>query len=97
MLFQTAFAEPLLQEYGLPSSHTLNSCLLNYYVIYFCLERGLIEAPTGRVLYVVASCWIAFIAFARLYLGMHTVTPSHPFHRRCLSARFKQAKHFRSC
>ena len=26
------------------------------------------------MLYVAASCWIAFIAFARLYLGMHTVS-----------------------
>lgn len=60
------------KEYGLPSSHTLNSCVLNYYVIYFCLERNLISELSGRILYVVASCWIAFIAFARMYLGMHT-------------------------
>mmetsp|Transcript_2266 Transcript_2266/g.6741 ORF Transcript_2266/g.6741 Transcript_2266/m.6741 type:complete len:416 (-) Transcript_2266:957-2204(-) len=68
----TAELKSSAKEYGLPSTHTLNSCLLNYYVIYFCLERGLIAAETGRTLYVVASCWIAFIAFARLYLGMHT-------------------------
>lgn len=114
-----------LQEFGLPSSHTLNSCVLNYYIIYFCLvrnfpyrnaacnvarlpvvemlpamrhstggsiaglltsiwlrstlspsskqEQGLISTFTGRCLYVVASVWIAFIAFSRMYLGMHTV------------------------
>lgn len=62
-----------MQEYGLPSSHTLNSCVLNYYVIYFCLERHIIGEGTGRILYAMASCWIAFIAFARMFLGMHTV------------------------
>lgn len=68
----TAELRSSAKEYGLPSSHTLNSCVLNYYMIYFCLERHIIEEGTGRILYVVASCWIAFIAFARMFLGMHT-------------------------
>lgn len=68
----TAELRSSAKEYGLPSSHTLNSCVLNYYVIYFCLERNIIGEATGRILYVVASCWIAFIAFARMFLGMHT-------------------------
>lgn len=60
------------QEFGLPSSHTLNSCVMSFYIIYFLLERGLISTYTGRCLYVASSGWIAFIAFSRMYLGMHT-------------------------
>ena len=36
-------------------------------------ERGYISTFTSRLCYVLASAWIAFIAFCRMYLGMHTV------------------------
>lgn len=37
-------------------------------------ERECISTLASRCLYVVASIWIAFIAFCRMYLGMHTVS-----------------------
>ncbi|KAL4440217.1 hypothetical protein ABPG75_003218 [Micractinium tetrahymenae] len=65
-------AELNAKEYGLPSSHTLNSLCLNYFAVWYLYDRQLITAGTTLLLYGVVALWVVWIAASRLYLGLHT-------------------------
>lgn len=60
------------KEYGLPSSHTMNTLALNFYIVHHLVEQ-LAPGPTlAAALYGTALAWVLWIAFSRLYLGFHT-------------------------
>lgn len=48
-----------LQEYGLPSSHTLNSLCLNYFAVWYLYDRHLISAGATLVLYGLVAIWVS--------------------------------------
>ncbi|EFN52812.1 hypothetical protein CHLNCDRAFT_138478 [Chlorella variabilis] len=60
------------KEYGLPSSHTLNTLCLNYMIVWYLYDRQLIAAGTAAILYCLVALWVMWIAASRLYLGLHT-------------------------
>lgn len=61
------------QEYGLPSSHTMNSLVLNCYMIYYLTQFGVVQSYSILLLlYFVAAVWVAWIGLARVYMGLHT-------------------------
>ncbi|PRW39349.1 lipid phosphate phosphatase delta [Chlorella sorokiniana] len=60
------------KEYGLPSSHTLNSLCLNFFAVWYFYDRGLIASGTALTLYGIVFLWVTWIAASRLYLGLHT-------------------------
>lgn len=60
------------KEYGLPSSHTMNSICLNYYIVHYLYENNLISAATAGAAYVLVTVWVILVAASRIYLGMHT-------------------------
>ncbi|PSC73444.1 lipid phosphate phosphatase delta [Micractinium conductrix] len=60
------------KEYGLPSSHTLNTLCLNYAFVWYLHDRELIAPGTAAVLYSLVALWVVWIAASRLYLGLHT-------------------------
>ena len=61
-----------LQEYGLPSSHALNSLALNFYVVHYLLANGFVSESYRLAMYVVAGLWVVWIGMARIYMGLHT-------------------------
>ncbi|KDD74787.1 hypothetical protein H632_c1074p0, partial [Helicosporidium sp. ATCC 50920] len=73
-LLGRAFEEAELnaREYGLPSSHAMNSVCFNFYVVWYLLDRGLLASSTAGVLYSAVLVWVLWIAVSRLYLGLHT-------------------------
>lgn len=56
----------------MPSSHTMNSLVLNGYAAYFLLQHGFVEASAAPWLYSAAAAWTLWIGLARIYLGLHT-------------------------
>ncbi|KAI9090657.1 hypothetical protein K1719_028510 [Acacia pycnantha] len=61
-------------EYGLPSSHTLNTVCFSGYIVHYILTHSQIQGPYACVLGVVfASLLVAFIGLGRIYLGMHSL------------------------
>lgn len=60
------------QEYGLPSSHTMNSLCLNFFVVHYILDKRLVPAEWAVALYVGTAVWVAWIGLARVYMGLHT-------------------------
>lgn len=36
-----------MQEYGLPSSHTMNSICMNLYIVHYLYDRGLLSTPVA--------------------------------------------------
>ncbi|VVB06174.1 unnamed protein product [Arabis nemorensis] len=61
-------------EYGLPSSHTLNTVCLSGYLLHYVLSS--LEHENASVQYygfALACLLVALIAFGRIYLGMHSV------------------------
>lgn len=60
------------KEYGLPSSHTMNSLCLNFYAVHYLHEQKLISDSTAVVAYGMVSLWVIWIALSRIYLGFHT-------------------------
>ena len=62
----------MLQEYGLPSSHTMNSLCLNFFVVHYILDKRLVPAEWAVALYVGTAVWVAWIGLARVYMGLHT-------------------------
>lgn len=51
-----------LQEYGLPSSHTLNTLCLNYMFMWYLYDRQLIATGTAAVLYCLVALWVRPLA-----------------------------------
>lgn len=60
------------QEYGLPSSHTMHSLCLNFYIAHYFISRGSVSQTWAFGVYVTAALWVAWIGFSRVYMGMHT-------------------------
>ncbi|KAK9823486.1 hypothetical protein WJX72_003099 [[Myrmecia] bisecta] len=61
------------QEYGLPSSHTMNSLCLNYYIAHYLVQHGYLPGGTATIiLYVLVGVWVVWIGISRVYLGLHT-------------------------
>ena len=54
-----------LQEYGLPSSHTLNTLCLNYMFVWYLYDRQLIATGTAAVLYCLVALWVRSAPAAR--------------------------------
>ncbi len=57
-LFTTSSCSACLQEYGLPSSHTMNTLCLNYMFVWYLLNRELIAPGTAAVLYCLVALWV---------------------------------------
>lgn len=61
-------------EYGLPSSHTLNTICLSGYLLHYvfsCLEN--IDASDRVAAFSFVCLFVGLIGFGRIYLGMHSV------------------------
>ena len=56
----------------MPSSHTMHSLCLNFYIAHYLLTRGVIPGHLAFVAYGAAAVWVAWIGFCRVYMGMHT-------------------------
>ncbi len=52
------------KEYGLPSSHVMNTLVLVFYLVW-------VNVPTP-LLYTLATLWLLLIGYSRMYLGFHT-------------------------
>lgn len=51
------------QEYGLPSSHTLNTLCLNFFVCWYCYDRGLVGGGAALAAYAATALWVSvFVA-----------------------------------
>ncbi|XP_027349898.1 lipid phosphate phosphatase delta [Abrus precatorius] len=61
-------------EYGLPSSHTLNTVCLSGYLLHYVLIHTQIQGAYVNYLGVSIACLlVALIGLGRIYLGMHSV------------------------
>ena len=60
------------QEYGLPSSHTMNSLCLNFYAVHYLHEQSVIGDKAALGAYAAVMLWVLWIAMSRIYLGLHT-------------------------
>ncbi|KAG5615793.1 hypothetical protein H5410_015617 [Solanum commersonii] len=61
-------------EYGLPSSHTLNTvCLSGFLLQYILSYTQNDDAITGLAGLVIVCLFVFFIALGRIYLGMHSL------------------------
>lgn len=60
------------QEYGLPSSHTMNTLALNFYAVHYLKEKALLTDHTAALCYATVAAWVIWIALSRIYLGLHT-------------------------
>lgn len=73
-LTATKDEEENAQEYGLPSSHTLNTTCLSGYFMYYILSNNpsssISEALIG---FAIVSLIVGLTGFGRIYLGMHSL------------------------
>ncbi|KAL5720309.1 hypothetical protein ACHQM5_012988 [Ranunculus cassubicifolius] len=61
-------------EYGLPSSHTLNTVCLSGYLLYYVLNYTEQKGNTSAVIgFSIACVFVGLIVMGRIYLGMHSV------------------------
>ncbi|KAH6819630.1 Phosphatidic acid phosphatase family protein [Perilla frutescens var. frutescens] len=61
-------------EYGLPSSHTLNTVCLSGYLLHYILDYTESTDLSIRVAGLILACLIVgLIGFGRIYLGMHSL------------------------
>ncbi|XP_078181004.1 phosphatidic acid phosphatase (PAP2) family protein [Carex rostrata] len=61
-------------EYGLPSSHALNTvCLTGYFLHYVVTSGGPIDAITIAVMFATVFLLVTLVAIGRIYLGMHSL------------------------
>lgn len=59
-------------EDGLPSAHCSGSVLLLFYSISAAVQAGWIRPEWQLALQLAAAAWVAWIAFGRLYLAVHS-------------------------
>ncbi|GER39941.1 phosphatidic acid phosphatase family protein [Striga asiatica] len=60
-------------EYGLPSSHTLNTVCLSGYLLHYVLAYTESDVVSIKLLgFVVACLFVGLIGLGRVYLGMHS-------------------------
>ncbi|CAE8699463.1 unnamed protein product, partial [Polarella glacialis] len=70
------------EEYGLPSTHTINTACLSFYLLHYYNFYGLGDGkgvleniaryPSFLLLFLAILAWNLFIMHGRLYLGMHS-------------------------
>ncbi|KAF3441972.1 hypothetical protein FNV43_RR15888 [Rhamnella rubrinervis] len=61
-------------EYGLPSSHTLNTVCLSGYLLHYVLSYTQLEEDSLKFAGVVIVClFVSLIGIGRIYLGMHSL------------------------
>lgn len=60
------------EEYGLPSSHTMNSLCLNFYMCHYLHEKEIFSNDMAILTYSSVTLWVVWIALSRIYLGLHT-------------------------
>ncbi|KAJ3705487.1 hypothetical protein LUZ61_009192 [Rhynchospora tenuis] len=61
-------------EYGLPSSHALNTvCLTGYFLHYVLTSGGPTDAITTAVLFATLFMLVMLVGIGRIYLGMHSL------------------------
>lgn len=60
------------EEFGFPSSHTMNTITMNFYICHYLHDKELISDDTAILAYLMVTFWVLWIAFSRLYLGLHT-------------------------
>ncbi|KAL3141674.1 hypothetical protein ABBQ32_004364 [Trebouxia sp. C0010 RCD-2024] len=60
------------QEYGLPSSHTMNSLCLNFFIVHYLLDKHMVPAEWALAMYLGTAVWVAWVGLARVYMGLHT-------------------------
>lgn len=68
-LLATRAEEESAQEYGLPSSHTINSLCLAGFFLYYISER---DVSTFWPVAALVGILIVGVVYGRLYLGMHS-------------------------
>ena len=56
----------------MPSTHTMNSLVLNGYAVYYLLQRDYIQPEAAPYCYAAVIAWTLWIGVARIYMGMHT-------------------------
>lgn len=59
-------------EFGLPSSHTMNSICFNFYICHYFHQKGFFSDDMALVFYLLVTLWVSWIAISRIYLGLHT-------------------------
>ncbi|XP_058738912.1 lipid phosphate phosphatase delta [Vicia villosa] len=61
-------------EYGLPSSHTLNTVCLSGYLLHYVLTHAQIQGAYVNYFGVSLAClFVALVGLGRIYLGMHSL------------------------
>ncbi|CAL5194392.1 unnamed protein product [Lathyrus oleraceus] len=61
-------------EYGLPSSHTLNTVCLSGYLLHYVLTHAQIQGAYVNYYGVSLAClFVALVGLGRIYLGMHSL------------------------
>jgi membrane-associated phospholipid phosphatase len=59
-------------EYGAPSGHVALSVCLNVYLVNELVQYGIVPPQLAGGMHACSALWILWIAFGRMYLGMHT-------------------------
>lgn len=60
------------EEYGLPSSHAMNTLCFNFYACHYLYKHRYFHNGTAIFGYAMVSLWVLWIAISRIYLGLHT-------------------------
>lgn len=60
------------KEYGLPSTHVANSACMVLYIVQAATTSAILPPEWTMSLTAVGVSWVAWIAWGRLYLGMHS-------------------------
>ncbi|CAM8968638.1 unnamed protein product [Rhodiola kirilowii] len=73
-LTATKDEEENAMEYGLPSSHTLNTVCLSGYLLHYVLSYNHGGDPLMNLIgYIIVCLFVGLIGFGRMYLGMHSM------------------------
>jgi membrane-associated phospholipid phosphatase len=59
-------------EYGAPSGHVALSVCLNFYLINELVQYGIMSQEAADSMHITSGLWIIWIAYGRMYLGVHT-------------------------
>ena len=60
------------EEYGLPSSHAMNTLCFNFYACHYFHKYGYFPDGAAIFGYGMVTLWVFWIALSRIYLGLHT-------------------------
>jgi membrane-associated phospholipid phosphatase len=60
------------EEFGLPSSHAMNTLCFNFYACHYLHKYGYFPDGAAIFMYSMVTLWVLWIAVSRVYLGLHT-------------------------